>query len=284
MNLRRKLALPRSAFENLCRTNAKYVYLGENEGLCSVLGGSAGMYVYTKDVSVAPHLMMQGFWEPWLTLALANVPEGSVCVDVGANLGYYSIALASLGASKVYAFEPQKRLVELLKNSSCINGMADTISVSSEAVGSETTAKTVLVSTDNPRNCGGTNLREIGDKNDHSNACTELIKFISLDDFMDRRQHDRLDFIKIDSEGYEYEVWKGASNSIEKYRPKILLEFSPSSYGNLKTQFLEEIMKIYHLQTVNFDGKIVGVTPEQVLNSPDFCMLWLEAKNDRTTT
>ena len=53
---------------------------------------------------------------------------------------------------------------------------------------------------------------------------TEGVSSITIDDFFKKNDILKLDFIKIDTDGYEYEVFKGAKNTIAKFKPKIIFE------------------------------------------------------------
>ena len=78
----------------LCQT----AYLGDHEALCRVLGRYK-IYVDTRDIGIASHLMLEGYWEMWVTQAMMRmVRRGSVVADIGANLGYFTLLLADLTA------------------------------------------------------------------------------------------------------------------------------------------------------------------------------------------
>src|SRR5262249_37644456 len=121
------MSITREAFESICHQGARSQYVGDNLCLCRVLGSSL-MYVDTRDHVHAPHLMMDGFWESWITVAMMRaLSPGMVAVDVGANLGYYTIVMGkSVGPTgRVIACEPNKSLVEIVKQSLLLCGLAE---------------------------------------------------------------------------------------------------------------------------------------------------------------
>ncbi|MBL7933998.1 MAG: FkbM family methyltransferase, partial [Bacteroidia bacterium] len=66
-------------------------------------------------------------------------------------------------------------------------------------------------------------------QNDHpvhlgTPKAAEGVPAISLNDFTESQKLDKIDFIKIDTDGHEYEVFKGADKAIAKYRPRIIFE------------------------------------------------------------
>ena len=101
------------------------VYQGHNTALTRILNRFK-MYVDTTDLSLAPHLMMEGHWEPWITeLFTESVRPGMTVVDIGANFGYFTI-LAGTGVGptgKVYAFEADPRNFEILRLNLEVNGL-----------------------------------------------------------------------------------------------------------------------------------------------------------------
>ena len=128
----RTSARMRGELEQRARAACQSSYLGDHTSLCRVLGKHL-CYVDTRDRHLAPHLIMNGFWEPWITVAIAQrMRPGMVCVDVGANLGYFTMLLADLvgPSGAVIAFEPNPRLRELCTSSISANGFRDRTCVS----------------------------------------------------------------------------------------------------------------------------------------------------------
>ena len=80
------------------------------------------MYVDPRDSVVASHLIANGVWEPEETrLFRERVWRDAVVIDVGANIGYYSLLAAQAGAT-VYAFEPEPHNFDLLQRNVALNG------------------------------------------------------------------------------------------------------------------------------------------------------------------
>src|SRR5512146_2252328 len=121
----------RATLETAARQAAQAVPLGDGALLCRVLGKYL-MFVDPHDLGVTPRLCLDGFWESWVTTAVARalVPEGFV-VDVGANHGYYTMLLADgVGRrGRVLAIEPNPSLAALLELSVEVNGFGDRVRV-----------------------------------------------------------------------------------------------------------------------------------------------------------
>ena len=78
------------------------------------------IFVDTVDESVCPDIIRTGWWEPWIDGIIRKcVGRGDVAVNVGANVGYHTLLMANCvqEPGRVFAFEPNPRLVRLLQRS-----------------------------------------------------------------------------------------------------------------------------------------------------------------------
>lgn len=158
------------------------------------------------------------------------VPNSSVIIDIGAHIGLLSIILGKKAGAKgkVYAFEPTLSTYQILKETIRINGMNDRVIPMNAAVAGED-GKAVFYVTDikaHNSNSLANNRRNYG------NERGVEVEVVSVDSFATKRKIDKVDFIKIDAEGAEYGVLKGASKVIEKDRPHMLLALHPNSITN----------------------------------------------------
>ena len=84
----------RGALESASRRMCQTARLSDDQLICRVLGKYI-MYVDPRDRGITPHLALNGFWEAWVTVALARlIQPGWRCVDVGANVGYFTLLMA----------------------------------------------------------------------------------------------------------------------------------------------------------------------------------------------
>lgn len=87
------------------------------------------IFVDTADDSVAPDIIRTGWWEPWIDgVVRKTLGRGDIAVNVGANVGYHTLLMASCvqDAGKVFAFEPNPRAHSLLRRSLTWGGLLGT--------------------------------------------------------------------------------------------------------------------------------------------------------------
>lgn len=247
----------RPSFELASAAAAKSVYVGGGMALCRV-ANRFKMYVPTQDLSLAPHLMMEGYWESWISVAfhrLVRLTAPSEVINVGANLGYYSFMAASLlPQSAVVAYEPQPELVELIRRSALVNGFGN-ITVNQRAVGSAP---------------GSAWLRKFGDFYGSAMVTSDASAIgsnaISVEiNTLDLEATSPLEFLMIDAEGFEFEILKGAEARLEKSNRTIaMLEFSASRYGD-KHAFVDWFAtRGFEAYRVAYDGSIQKVSFDEL--------------------
>lgn len=119
----------RRDFEAAVRDRTHTVPLPDGTVLCRVLGRYK-MYVDAADTSLAPHLMLEGFWQYWITAFLCrNLDRGETAYDLEAGYGYYSLLMSELvGAQgRVVALEYNPWLFGLLRRNLALNGRDETV-------------------------------------------------------------------------------------------------------------------------------------------------------------
>ena len=138
------------------RSAVKSQYLGNNQILCQILGNKK-MFVIGDDLGFSPHMIMEGYWEYWLTKYFAqHIRPGDTVIDIGANLGYYSILAADLVTStgKVVSIEANPHVFSLLSKSMVLNGYDDRAELHNFALASkdETGTRNFFVPYNEPKN------------------------------------------------------------------------------------------------------------------------------------
>lgn len=192
-------------------------------------------------------IISTGEFEPDSTQAVRTlVQPGDVVIDVGANIGYYTILLQHLTGStgKVLAFEPTTHYRDILNLNILENGM-DNCSVYPVGLSNKTVDTTIAIG-----ECSAT-LQWVFDQ---APAKTETISLMPLDDFVTLHPEiTRIDFIKVDLDGHEPAFLDGAWQTIERFKPVMLLEVAHEQYLDMGVTAWDfyEILKargffIYH--------------------------------------
>ncbi|MDP1554973.1 MAG: FkbM family methyltransferase [Hyphomonas sp.] len=158
------------------------------------------------------------------------IPPGSTTIDVGANVGEFTRRLAKLSkGGLVIAFEPQSMPRTVLSVTAFIRRRANII-VMPFALGAPEQGTDRLVELKVPiksnRNVG-IGLAHIGDETDLASRFQirrELVPLFSLDEIMAHIECPRVSLIKIDVEGGELGVLRGAAATLATHRPAILCE------------------------------------------------------------
>ena len=119
----------RRQVEALIRDRTQTVPLPDGSVLCRVLGRYK-MYTDAQDAGLAPHLLLDGYWQYWVTeFVCRNVSRGETAYDVGAIYGYNTILLADLVGreGRVVALEPNPWLNWLVRRNIVLNGLGRTV-------------------------------------------------------------------------------------------------------------------------------------------------------------
>jgi len=132
-----------------------------------------------------------------------------IVLDCGANMGVFS-AYAASKKCQVFAFEPTRELVPIIKRHSMLNGSRIIVveSAVSDMIGEIGFVK-------DSYNCGANSIVDKYSDSDETVSCT------TIDDFVKQNQLRRVDFIKADIEGAERKMLHGAFNTLKNFAPKL---------------------------------------------------------------
>ena len=159
------------------------------------------------------------FSESECSLFREIVNEGSVIVEVGANIGTHTIPLSRLAgpAGKVIAIEAQRRVYNVLCANVALNELENTVCYHLGAGRNRRTSKIAAPDFVNEVNIGGLGISDDIDENWHG---AETVTIQPLDEL----ELEKVDFLKIDVEGMELEVLLGAEKLIRSSRPIMYIE------------------------------------------------------------
>lgn len=174
------------------------------------------VYIDLMDCGVSRHILFGDYERAETDLIRSHLSEGSVFVDIGANIGWFTLQSSRwVGDSgKVFSFEPRPSTFEHLSESIRINGL-ENVTIYNVALSNEVGSAT-LMATEGHSSPGSSYLGK---------GKGIPVTLSTLDDLLPPL--DRLDVIKMDVEGWEPNVIKGAVQTIRKFHPIILSEISP---------------------------------------------------------
>lgn len=169
------------------------------------------MHIFTCDAYVGKSLKVFGEWaESEISLLLQLVTPQTIFVDIGANIGTHTVAIAP-HVSHVVAFEPQPRVFQVLCANVVANQLAN-VTTKSEAIGDEHRMVYVPpLNFDAPaNNVGAARISDTGIP----------AMMATVDDFC----MGGCDLVKMDIEGHELKALHGAEQTIARFRPVMYLE------------------------------------------------------------
>jgi FkbM family methyltransferase len=254
----------RTTLESVSRQNCQTLYLGDKTALCRVLGKYI-MFVDTEDIGITPHLCFNGYWESWITMAMARtIRPGWRAIDIGANHGYYTLIMAdAVGPDgAVLAVEPNPRLADLLKRNIDVNGFPRSTALLSKAISDQSASRVTFVIPEGNRSMNGT-LCGVGGDGDK----VFEVDTMTLDEAV--KAWPRVDFIKIDAEGAEEGIWRGMQRTLEQNPDiTIIMEVNSLKYREPRA-FIRSILDAgFSLRFIDYDSHIKNVTEDQLVSNP----------------
>ncbi len=254
----------RPVLEAAIRRRVQTAYLGDGLVLARVLGRHK-IFLRSADRGFACHVMLDGFWEIWLTQFLArSVKPGMTVVDVGANFGYFTLLLGDAVGERghVIAVEPNPDTASLLHETVLLNGHTTRTRIVTQALGATAGRGWLYAPHGEPKNT------TLVDRDGIPGGHTVEVETVTLDEVA--MGCPKVDLVKIDAEGGELGIVAGMRQLIARDHPAIVLEFNAARYAKPR-QFLDELMGHYggSAQELALDGTIMPLDENSVLDQTD---------------
>ena len=183
---------------------------------------------YALDISegIDLSLYLFGSFQKYVTSSrFFSLRPDSIVIDVGANIGVTALNYAkAVPEGKVFAFEPTHYAFAKLKHNVALNpGLSNRIVVIQAFVSHTPSARTDLSAYSSWK---VDRKHYQGQHPVHGGLIqsSESVPATSIDEFCLRNDISRVDLIKIDTDGHEYDVLTGAVNTIRQFRPIIIFE------------------------------------------------------------
>jgi FkbM family methyltransferase len=242
----------RRELETIARVGAKMV--SDEHGLRARYLSSFWLYVEADDQAFTPH-WQDGFWESWVSVWMSQQFEKhETFIDIGANVGYYSMMAAKAGLS-VKAFEPNQEVSKMLHRTAIIN--RTDVDIYNLALSDEAGYADLSVP---DGHSGGGHLVD-----------GKTVRVETLDMFNYRR--DWFDpLIKIDAEGAEPKIWAGMQKFLSTREDWcVTLEWDKSRFD--AEVFADQLLDGNTVSLIDYDGCEPHISREQLLSIPDLRMI-----------
>lgn len=171
-----------------------------------------------------------------LVISILRKIEHPIVYDIGANTGYYGILSATKFGATVHSFDPIPEHIYCIKKSAQLNNISEQITTHTIALGNAKNTLQLSIA-----GSGSSLSKKFIDSSDKQKMSVPVE---TLDSLNLPAPH----FIKIDVEGYEWEVLQGAKKIIEKHRPICFIEiaktfpernFTHPNWNDIMTFFIE---------------------------------------------
>ena len=228
--------------------------------------------------SVPFSVLADGYYEPFQSDLLVTLGKvANRFLDIGSNMGFYSLALAKENPSLIVdAFEPQPGVFKTLTRNTQINNLSERINLHNMGLGIKQTELTMYV----PKftGSGGASFKNL---HEDEGAATEVKVKVQTLDSLELKD---IDLIKIDVEGFELNVIMGSSKLILDSKPTIMVELLRKwmkPFDHTPQMFLEKMFQydykcfairqndLIEIDTVNentHETNFIFVHPEKILH------------------
>ena len=167
------------------------------------------------------HYLFFGFADSGMDKLFSLCKADSIVLDVGANIGWTVLNMAKIAEQgKVVGFEPDPHNFERCSQNMLLNNFKNGVAFPL-GLGNENRPMNIEIRSMSNR--GGNRIAPAG------SGATRMVEVVRLDDFSLARELPRVDLIKIDVEGYELNVLRGAEDLLKKHRPILFLELDDNN-------------------------------------------------------
>ena len=208
---------------------------------------------------ITEDIVTTAVFEPKTTeRVLSLVKPGMTVIDVGANVGYFTLLMARAVTSsgRLIAFEPTEHYRALCKQNIIRNDFGNIVELRSEALSDATTIVPIAIGS-----ASATLHWSSPEKNPRE---YEQIQTRPLDELAAELQLSRLDLIKVDIDGHEPAFLRGATNTIRRFLPIIVIEFAQHCLYSAGSSALELRNQLHDLGYSLLSEKTMEVFPSEL--------------------
>jgi len=238
-----------------------YYYLGDNRGLTQLTTGQL-FIVNTQARDIATWIIHNGCWETFVDdILCALARPGDTFLDIGSNMGYYAVKIGGLVGAKgrLFAYEPNPDLFEVLYDNVHINGFGPRAQVFEAAAGAEAGASTLTFE----RRFPGGGIAGLGPEYAVGGREQKDIKVVTVDDTVEGEAH----LIKIDVEGFEPLVLQGMAKLMARSpEAAVVVEVSYIQWARFgdPVQMLSDFAQGRRLFRIRYDGMLQELPHDEI--------------------
>jgi FkbM family methyltransferase len=228
-----------------------------------VLSGPLKGKALPKEPAMEQLSMLFGHYEPAVVSEALRLPQTTrIVYDVGANVGYITLAFASTmkDGGKIFAFEPLSSNIEAIKKLTKMNNLEDRVEVLPLAL-ADTTGKQKFVMWGS----SAMHLLESALNGQDTSCCPSIVvDSTTLDSFVFELNNPPPHLIKIDVEGAEVRVLEGSLRTLSTYSPSIIMEIHGPANARMVWEALESLN--YGWMKLNKEGQSAVTGKERLLS------------------
>lgn len=213
--------------------------------------------VIPNDPGISRELHTFRTHEPLSTQLISReLKPGMICLDIGSNIGYYVLLESKLVGKKgkVIAIEPSPQNFQYLEKNLEFSGHHNVDAYNFAAGDIDGNIRFFV----NERSNGCQVLYE-GRKIPNRPGKVIQVPIKKMDKFIEENKFDSIDFVRMDVEGFEYNIFKGMENTIEKFKPIIQIEVHKGHMGIEKTKKFFEFLKKHNYQAKSFHHRALDL-------------------------
>jgi FkbM family methyltransferase len=247
------------------------LYFGDHTALVATRWG-AKMLVDTRDAAISPWIVLDGLWETHVTEWLQHtLRPGQVFVDVGANIGYFTLLGGQLVGpqGRVVAVEAHPGLAELLRRNVIMNGLYGYVTTWHRAAWSSTTT---LQLHQRLNFSGASSVGAIGQEAlDRLGDTEEMVEVqaVPVDDLLEGLPP--VDVLKMDIEGAELQAFTGLSRTLEaSQQMAVMFEWAPALMEGVgdKAEALLDLLEGHGFRFRLLEDDLAAIERAKLLDLP----------------
>lgn len=202
-----------------------------------------GIHLQLDIYDYVSHWLYFGFRDDSHKTLMSLVKPGQTILDIGTNYGTTILQFAKLlnGQGFAYGFEPDPLNFKLCQQNMSLNPFTN---IEVENIGLGNTESSLYLVVDTASNRGGNRISTQIDNREHTE-----VKVIKLDSWAITKNLSQVDLLKIDVEGYEYEVLKGGVELLKRFKPTLFIELDDE---NLRLQQSSALELVEFLQALGY--------------------------------